>query len=344
VKLYSEYQKYNVFREPDWRFVRVLSLCDRHESPGRCTRRDDIYIKQMRNFLLRWRNRDNNDEREELLWENPGLYYAWKIYENREIQPATYNIIEARLLARQTPEEIAATFGTIKETIEWYEALFFNVSDKLDHRDWVTTQVLLPAVLRRHGQMPIESDIGGVAPNLIAYANKDYSICHPFLDSSMKLFAYFGGKYLVDSLITGFESGKPLNSQEDLAAWYDHHFSMAMRRRSLQAIQQFQCNRYNVMELFSTHTEIMKIEKSEDTASRDKTMIERHSKAMIDDIPWVVGADGETMLAGTKLGLYDAQAAELRDDELHAVATGHEPEALAASLPLSLPPPRKRAK
>jgi hypothetical protein len=30
------------------------------------------------------------------------------------------------------------------ETIDWYEAVFFNVRDRLDNRDWITKQVLLP--------------------------------------------------------------------------------------------------------------------------------------------------------------------------------------------------------
>lgn len=333
MKLYEDYQRFNVFRRPDWRLERVLKIIDRLPNPGRCTSRDDNYVKQARNFLLRWRAKGSEEEREELFWENPGLFYAYQIHERAEDEPEPAMFIQARLLARQGHKEIAECISTCPETIDWYEKLFFNVSDRLQNRDWITKHVLLPSIMKNHGVMPAKADDGEVLPF------KDSTVAKPFLDASLKMFAYFGGQYIVDIMITGFQQGKPLVSPDEMSAWFDHHWSMTIRRRSHQAALQFEVNKYNVMELFAVHTQIMALEKSEESQEQQRTATERHIKAMLDDLPFAVGDDGEKMARGTVLGYHDTQAAELRDDELLRAQHG---EKVAQDVLESLPPPRKQ--
>lgn len=334
MKLYEDFQRFNVFRRPDWRFERVLKIVDRLPTPGRCTRRDDGHVRAARNFLLRWRARETDDEREELFWENPGLYYAYQIYEKTEEEPEPAMILQARLLADQTSRQIADSLSTTPEAVDWYERLFFNVRDRLRHRDWITKHVLLPALMNNHKLTPQSPGDNAGLPF------RDSTVARPFLDASLKLFAYFGGTHLVDVMITGFQSGKPLTSPEDMANWFDHHWSMTIRRRSHQAAMQFEINKYNVMELFGVHTQIMALERSEDSQEVQRTATEKHIKALLDDLPFGVGDDGAEIVRGQPLEAYDAQAYELRDDELMRVQHGaafEDGDALKA-----LPPPRKR--
>lgn len=331
MKLYEDYQRFNVFRRPDWRLERVLKIIDRLPTPGRCSGRDDTYIRQARNFFLRWRAK-SPDEREELFWENPGLFYAYQIHEKAEEEPEPAMFIQARLLARQSHKAIADCVSTRPETIDWYEKLFFNIADRLENRDWVTKHVLLPAIMKNHGAAPTKSD-----GEVLVF--KDSAVARPFLDASLKLFAYFGGQHIVDIMITGFQSGKPLVSPDEMSAWFDHHWSMTIRRRSHQAAIQFEVNKYNVMELFAVHTQIMAIEKSADNQEQQRTTTERHIKAMLDDLPFVVGDDGEKVTQGTALAIYDAEAAELRDEELLRVQHG---EKVNSDRLEALPPPRKQ--
>lgn len=338
--LHEEFQKYNVFRKPDWRFERVLKMCDRYPSPGRCSRRDDDYVKKARKFVLGWRAREP-EERKELYAECPGLYYAFEIFERAEDDPEPNHFLQARLLAQQTHEEIAHALGTVPETVEWYEKLFFNVSDRLEHRDWITKHVLLPAILRQHaGLAPSDADDDDDDDDVVI-GSSTVPVARPFLDASLKLFAYFGGKHVVDIMITGFQSGKQLAAPEDMAGWFDSQWKMALRRRSHQASLMFEINKYNVMELFAIHTRIMEIEKSEESQDQQRSTIERHVKALIDEIPWAVGDDGKKMLAGTALGQYDEGAAELRDDELIQVSAGQKLLSSEEFLQ-ELPPPRKK--
>lgn len=337
MQLFAEFQRYNVFRRPDWRWQRVLQMCDRQPSPGRCSRRDDAWVKGARNFLLRWRGARYERLRTELFAELPGLWYAYEIYERASEEPEPQAYLEARLLARQSDKEIAHALCTMPEAIQWYEALFFNVADRLENRDWITKQVLMPAILRNHGL--------GAPPTGSSSIFSGGVIAKPFLDATLKLFAYFGGTHLVDIMITGFQSGKPLASPDDLGNWFDANWASAIRRRSHQASLTFEVNKFNVMELFAIHTKIMEIEKSDDSQEKQRTTIERHIRAMITDLPWAVGDAGESRFAGTEVGKFDAMAAELRDDELLNVAVGDVPGGLEAEMaPMQLPPPRRKTK
>lgn len=341
--LHDEFERFNVFRKPDWRFAKVLKMCDRYPAPGRCSRRDDEFVKKARKFVLGWRAREP-EERRELYSDNPGLYYAYEIYEKAEDDPEPNHFLQARLLAQQTHEEIADALGTLPATVEWYEKLFFNVSDRLKHRDWVTKHVLLPAILRQHNTKlaPNDADDDDDDNDMgIGLDEGPKPVARPFLDATLKLFAYFGGKHVVDIMITGFQSGKQLVSPEDMSSWFDSHWKMALRRRSHQAALTFEVNKYNVMELFAIHTRIMEIEKSEESQDQQRSTVERHVKALLDEIPWAVGDDGRKMLEGTPLGQIDEGATELRDDELLRVASGQKLLASEEFL-TELPPPRPK--
>lgn len=317
MKLYEQFQRHNVFRRPSWRFDRVLWILDRYPTPGRCTPRDDKETRVARKFMMRWRNKETREEREELFWENPGLFYALEIFEKMTEEPEPAHFMEARLLAGQGFAEIAEVMSTVEETVFWYEKLFFNVADHLRERDWITKHVLLPSMLQHHGLLPSQptDDDGLVLPAPSSVVAK------PFLDASLKLFAYFGGRHLVDLMITGFQLGKPLQSAEDMSMWFDQGWSTTIRRRSHQAALQFEINKYNVMELFATHTRIMEIEKSEDSQDRQRSTLERHVQQMLDSIPWQIGpSEGTDPLTR----YYADKAGEPRDAEVQRLASGKD--------------------
>lgn len=333
--LNAHYQKFNPFRTPDWRWERVLHLCDRHPTPGRCTKWDDDFIKQAREHLLLWR-RFTPAQREQLFWKNPGLTYAIDIYEKLNIgeRTSTALTIEARLLANQSYDQIADEAGTLPAAIDWYEALFFNVRDHLKKRDWIFSNVLAPAMMRAK----VEAGDSDGFESFSTFKNSE--VAKPFFDGSLKFFAYFGGPYLVDHLITGFRAGQPLESLDNIDQWYDRTMGSLVRRRSTQAAGQFEINKFNVTELFQVHHAIMALERSQDNIDAQKSTTERHIQALLEDIPWSLGADGEMLLEGTVLGEYDKGAAELRDEEVLRMSSGQDftPE----DVPQQIPPPRKK--
>ena len=328
---HAEYQRYNFFRAPEWRWERVLRLVDRSGfRAARCTRRDDAAVRGAKNFLLRWRNGDA-DAREVLLWENPALHDAYRFHRSAAEDPREVMAIQARLLARMTPEEVAATHGIHPDTVRWYADLFFDVVPYLDARDWITKRVLLPALVRSPPQ--------AAAPDPTRAARVD-RISESFYDGSLKLFAYFGGRHVVDEMLAGMAVGKPAVSGEAVSQWHDEGMSRSIRMRSNQAAKLFELNRYNVMELFQIHAKLVELDRSEDNQAKSAGSYERSVKALVEEIPWAVGADGEKLYGGTVLGRLDAMAGEARDDEVLMLASGRTAGTLS-DYPAELPPPRK---
>jgi hypothetical protein len=339
---YRPFRYLDPFRTPDWRWRRVLELCDPPGGgpPRRATRFDDAWIVKARLFLPRWRARTSDQERRDLYHETPSVTLACRLHERLGEDPAAL-CVEARLLARQDAETIARAVGTCAAAVQWYAALFFDVVPYLDHRDWVMAQVLLPALASRR-PVPLTPVAGPGALLPSAPPLREPPVAQPFLDGSLKYLAYFGGPLFVDLLLHGVPTGQPLASPGGLPAWLDQMQGLILRRRSLQASLQFDLNKYNVMQLFELHAKIIEVENSAEAGEARQTEVDRHVKAMIDSIPWAVGEGGRRVVAGTQLEEYDEGSVELRDDEVQAAAMNRLDPDTVADRPTALPPPRPR--
>ena len=200
----------------------------------------------------------------------------------------------------------------------------------------------MPALIRNYG--PVASDYSNRHPRRTpvvrdpawAAAAGSNTVVQPFLDATLKFFAYFGGKHMVDFMLTGFRAGKPLNSPEDLETWLSSQSHLSVRRRSAQAAMVFDVTKYNVMELLATHNQIAALDKQGDDSSKNQTPFERNIESMMLSIPWCVGNDHPD----PKLLKYDTQAAELRDDELLRIQMGQT--VVVSDVPDKLPPPTKQ--
>lgn len=323
MKLNARYQRHSLFSRPDWRWDRVLDMCDRAPVPGRCTRHDDNYIRDARNFLLRWRAYAGQPERrEELFWQNGGLFYAFEIHERSGDEPEGALTIQARLLARQSSQEIAALTGLLPEAVDWYEALFFNVRERIDQRDWITKQVLVPATMRN-----LSVRDRGITLARTDGAETPFAL--PFYDVTLKLFAYFGGAVLLDFMLTGFKQRQRVTDERDVDGFLDSYLTSAVKRRAVMAAATFDVNQFNVMQLIELSARLMEIERNAELGSVAKTSIENHVLGMLNELPWLPGTSKTTPLTGRlspDAGKeFDGGAAELRDDELLAIASGVAP-------------------
>jgi hypothetical protein len=241
--------------------------------------------------------------------------------------------IQARLLARQTPEQIAGIMGMIPDAINWYSNLFFDVIPYLDQRDWITKQVLMPGIKRPTLTAPAKLATPGMT-------QVDNCLAKPFLDGSLKLLAYFGGPLVVDALLSGFECGNMPASREAVQGWTDSAIAKTLKRRLLQVSNLFEINKYNVMELFEVCAKLRALEQADYASGRSRTEYEQHVQATINAIPWTFGAAGEEASANTIVGRFDRMAGELRDDELLLLASGRTVPGLDDNFPKELPPPR----
>jgi hypothetical protein len=93
-------------------------------------------------------------------------------------------IIQARLLARQTPPEIALLTGVPVQVVNAFEALFFQCRDRFSARDWI----------RLHCIGPLASALTGV----------------PDAAAVLKMFAYYCGAVVLDAVLPFLAGGKDL--------------------------------------------------------------------------------------------------------------------------------------
>lgn len=326
------WRSYNPFLRPEWRWDRVLKLLHpEHGQKGRVTRNDDSYIRAAKSFLGHWQAAEDEAARNQLLYENPGMYYAYQIYEKAQnLEPETAFMLEAMLLADKSYEETAEALATCPEAVEYYEAVFFNVTPRLKNFAWITKHVLLPAA-DRFTPTPVEEDNDAPEDNQKRYLT--VPVIKPHMDVTIKFFAYFGGGIMVDFMITGFRRGVFCTSQEDIAQWLNDQWMHQMGRRSAMAAGEFQVDKWSVEMLFNTHSRIIEIQRGAASQGEKQTAIEKHISLMLTELPWVHGDAAKEVFKGTEVGMYDDMAAELRDDELQLVASGQRPTNLE-ELPL----------
>lgn len=337
MKQFIDFEKYNPFRRPDWRFERVLSIVDQSVRTsgtcGRLTRFDDQYTRELRKFLLKYRNK-TGESRKLLGYAFPGLYWAYQAYEQRDAELSKLaTMLEARLLSGQSNEEIAKLQFTLPDTAHWYELAFFNVRDRLEAHDWIIEHVLLPAYRRDMGAAQLADDDAHrpLVPNIV----------EPFFDSTLKFFAYYGGPYVLDIALTGFRRGTFARSPDEVFSWFDQQTRNVVRSKVTSAAAKLPVTRWNVMELLNVHTQIMAIEKSDSSRIKQDTTIQT-IEAMLKEIPWAFGRKRLEAVKGTLLEPLERSAAEPRDAELQLLSAGIDPGNARELALLGLPAPQQQ--
>lgn len=241
MQTHPAYQQYNPFREPQWRGERALSLVEGAQGPRRASpKSDDQYVRQYRNFLVKYLPQQDESLRLALFPRYPALYYAHQLQYHPDREWRTF--CQARLLARQSDKEIGEAIGTLPEAVAWYEALFFNVRDRLDNHDWIVKTVLGTRDQRA--------------------ANREGSITDHQRELLYKIYGYFGGPMILDVIISGFVSGNLPKNKAGIPGWFDSTWKTMMRSRSAEECRVFEHNRYTVMQLFEIHLAIMNAEQA----------------------------------------------------------------------------------
>lgn len=339
----AQYNEYNPFRRPDWRYERVLGMLDSPDRVGRSTKSDDEWTKGFRGFIPRYlRYPERHDA---MFRQNPGLFLAYKINENRNDDPEIAFTVEARLLANQTDQEIAGELDTLPQAITWYEKLFFDVRKHLHAHDWIIKHGLMPAILEAlAGPTRPSTDGDDVPDTSLAAAIRRTPLAEPFWDSTLKFFGYFGGPILLDFMISSFRRGIKVHSQEDISGWMDQATTHSLKRRSVMAACMFEVNKFNVMELFATHARLMEIERSTDSDDHARTEIEKNVSGLLQALPWSVGRSSVAHYEGTDVIEADQGAAELRDGELMQAASGQSIDTMKQITSQEFPPVPEHAK
>lgn len=135
--LYPRMQEYSLIRSPAWRWERAQSLVSagRYATP----RRDDDWTRQAVHFLRDAGRCRRAKQLAKLARNHPDVFAARRLHEQGGDAVLE---AQARLLAGQTVEDIARLTDLPSSVIGCYELLFYNVTDRLHARDWITTMAI----------------------------------------------------------------------------------------------------------------------------------------------------------------------------------------------------------
>lgn len=247
---FQGYAKLHTQLSPNWRDARIQSILNQ---PGRCQPRkaDDPLVKAM----FRYRQVKNQlvsmhmpeFELDQRLASMFGPIHTGHVL-HQDVIPLMRMVIEARILARQTDEQIAKLTSLPAEAVQVYHDAFFDVRDKLDAMDWITTQVI--------GQV---FQIGDQRSN-------------PELLS--KYFGYFGGPMILEAVLYGMQSGAMVpHSSADIAQWLENNLRFKLKTQSAVLLTTYAPNRFDFMSVISSYAQIASLElREKDLVGEDNVL------------------------------------------------------------------------
>jgi hypothetical protein len=139
--IYPAQQRHSVVQSPAWRWQRAQAIVEKALA---CTARtDDAPTRRVVEYLRACELPLGGSQAQGGVPIDAVLYAAHRLY---EAEGLVRFIVQARLLARQSPAEVARLTSLEPALIEAFEAIFFEVRDHLDAKDWVANQVLWPGL------------------------------------------------------------------------------------------------------------------------------------------------------------------------------------------------------
>lgn len=304
------YQKFNSRRPLNWRFQRITQLLEARPPKPADPRCDDQYIALGRRFMGKLLATSDPEEQQLLFPKNPGLFYAYELHQDVDQTQAQF--VQACILSGMSDEQAGRKCVELPSTIDWYEAMFFNVRDRLNSQYWIVKNCLGPAAER-------------------------------FLDDhgrqfTTKLFAYFCGPKMLDMQISGFSPFVDWRAMEDHEEVLDKHAAGTLRKRVACSLQTVEINRYNIVEMAALHVRLMEMAKAAKTGEEARTIIETNIAVMLDKLPWDVGKPDALGPAAARR--YDGMCAELRASDMMALGVGKDVDIQEEIRTLRIPEPR----
>lgn len=294
----------NPFRPPQWRSERAILLADRQPRPLRPRRFDDAYIRTYWQFLVDYvRTREHPERSHALFLRQPHVYHAHMVQWHPD--PEWKTILEARLLTGANYAEIANGLNLDPAVVNWYEKLFFNVREKLHHRDWI-----------------VKTITGSPADRA---ANKSDTMTDLQRDMVYKLFAYLGGPLVLDAIICGFNGLDFPAKAADIPEWFDAALANLVRVRAAVAARLFEINRYNVMQLLEINFNLQNMKSAD--ATGPQTAIEQNLDVIIQELGWEMAPTLADQRTGA-MSEYMTSAVEANAREQLQLAAGEVPQRL----------------
>ena len=204
------------WRRPDWRADRTYHLVERRLRPKLGL--DDSFVRRYRRYLIDYEAGNGRPGRQQATIQAfPHIQRVHRLYYAPENRVRIW--LEAALLTGEPVADTAARFGVEPKIIEWYEALFYDVRNRLRNRYWVA------AVLLSAGNE-------GPGPEHI-----------------LKSFAFSGGPKVLDVATNSMGTAVRPNTASEVPQWFQAVIRQALSYRAAEAASRLRANQNNEIRL-----------------------------------------------------------------------------------------------
>jgi len=281
----------NSLRPADAWWRRAIGILEGSQPDTTCRmdgRPGKDWIKQAIDFENGLAAAKTHRERMDVADRNPGIWLAKFIYEQQAPNGQALRwAIEARILARQTNDQIAQCLGCKPDVIAAYEALFFNVRDRLANGDFIT-QCVISAPAARAKDEP--------------------------LGRAWKLFGYRAGPQVLEAVLGGLSAGQVVESPDDVSKYLDVVTVETMQQKAAVAAATIQVQEKTSFGLIDALHKSVKAGRNTNSASLQLESLQVGLQQLLAAMPYTVIGQVEEK----KLSEFDRNAAELRTEELQA--------------------------
>lgn len=294
----SDAKNANPRRSAAWRYERVTRLLGSESNHPHRTL-DDRWTKELWRFMSLYQTLQNDitdpDVQEfHLQRRYPTLSTAFFLFNGREQDPFRYTL-EARILARQSDEDIGHKCRVAPEVIALYEYLFYNVRDRLDHSDFIAASVIGPV---------FRVGLDAINPELVA-----------------KYFGYFCGPIVLDYVIQGFSEGFRPTSDAEVVDYLEAQAIKAIKMQAMILTSTMNPSRFDVRSVMEGFLQLINIERNGENGQEGRQV--NQLTELIDCLraqkPIPRGDDAKKLAAKVH-GHYAAGYVELRADEKQIAA------------------------
>jgi hypothetical protein len=290
-----EYSYFNPFRPPDWRWLRATGINNRTQLST--TRKRDaapgyMWIRRAVRFQVEY-DRARNDQvaRSELAGNRPALYWAHHLHTQ---EPTMKAAVQAYILARQNDFEVGYRCGLAPEIVEAYEAIFFNVREKLNHSEYILHCVIGPDLQQ-------------------ALSERLYALL-------WKLYGYFCGPHFLAALTSKFPNAVWCQTADAMSAAIQDDAIATLKLKAAIAAKTVSVGQNNQLALMEQFTKFVEVERSTESQGRAQDQILGHIQALFAALPFQVGAPQNGM-DSNPLDTYDQSSIELTFQETMRVTT-----------------------
>jgi hypothetical protein len=302
----------NPWRPPNAWWLRAKGIVDDGAPWASCNRdtcQGKGWIKRTERYLLALRQAKTYDQHVQVVVDFNAIYWAHRIHEATDNLRIRRSGIEARILARETNDQIARKTGYSADTIAAFEALFFNVRDRLGRRDFIMNGVLGQAAV--HGLHARDHDL------------------------LWKIVGYKAGPHVLDAMIGHIPNPMWASRAEDVPAFFQDTAINLMKMKAAMATLTVPVESHTQLNLIEAFVKYVEIERTTESAGSASDQIQEGLQQMLESMPYATIG----VVNAKQLPEFDKNAAELRSDELMLASVGYKIPGIELLQNLKFPEP-----